>query len=238
MGVGNIVLAFESRAGAVCYCAEIQRKLEALTEAGLEQEHPIAEAGDAPASNVDAPASSMRDCEGGDIIGNLTDAEESSARFFCMSIRDISRVKMKMGLATVNSRQALEVFEGIDHSSGKRRYSTPVLNMASRVAKAARPGQILAVGDLASEDLESSAFAKEVSCLEMRGLGHYTLKGFGKTAYFLTDVRRRGGRAPALSDHDIDIEHTMYVSRSKASGSDFMLRLSTRARSAASSLKG
>ena len=29
VGVGNIVLAFESCAGALCYCAEIQRKLEA-----------------------------------------------------------------------------------------------------------------------------------------------------------------------------------------------------------------
>ncbi len=228
VGVGNIVLAFESCAGALCYCAEIQRKLEAWENG----EWAKALRSATEAASVSA-SSRRRNGDGGGDGGHeerlMRNRELADEKFFCMSFQDISKVKMKMGLATVSPRQALDVFEGIDYSSGKRRYSTPVLNMASRVAKSAHPGQILAVGNLAADlqgyglnpaathggddDPTAAPFAKELSCLEMRGMGYYTLKGFGLRPYYLTDVRRSDILSVASSLDFPDLEDTTYITK-------------------------
>ena len=59
---------------------------------------------------------------------------------------------IKMGIASIRTTaEVRDVYLGID-TTGRRRYGTPVLNMASRVAKSAATGQILMVGGVRAKD--------------------------------------------------------------------------------------
>jgi len=158
VGVGNMVLAFDSVVGALCFCASVQRALGAVLE-----DHVI------EASKTLAPFAISRSSLDGKGKGR----------------------SVKMGVATVDQVHVADVFEGVDSTTGRRRYSTPILNMASRVGRSARSGQILFAGRLTIPLVHEKAeiFAREVQGLELMEHGYYSLRGFGKKTCMITEVR-------------------------------------------------
>merc|ERR1712224_1142437 len=110
---------------------------------------------------------------------------------------------IKMGIASIRTTAEVhDVFLGIDTTTGRRRYGTPVLNMASRVAKSARTGQILMVGRNSETNIWDSVKHERLMC-EMDDVlvikhGFYKLRGFGEKPKFIYEVRSAEGLVTSL----------------------------------------
>ena len=176
-GIGNMVLAFDSLNGAVCFCGSIQKALNIRKRSMKSSD------GDSWLDATDLETQMLFDDEEDD---HFSDGRH-----------------IKMGIAAVDSMSMRDVFEGIDTTTGRRRYSTPVLNMASRVAKSAHPGQILLVGKFNVNTLlsDKTKYGKEARRLLLIKRGYYTLKGFGRKARLITEVRD-----PKVQDASLDFD--------------------------------
>jgi class 3 adenylate cyclase len=168
VSLSNMVFAFESVSGAVCFCVRIQRSM-AICKSRLK------ECGESFELSDDSPSMDF------DSVNLLRMNHEHNKN-------------LKVGLASVETQQqVVDVFEGIDSKTGRRRYGTPILNLASRVAKSASVGQILMVAKNPGMKLWGGQMLNstegEEDKVDLLELGYFKLKGFGDKPRFVYEVR-------------------------------------------------
>ena len=193
VSMSNMVLAFEEAVGAALFCAAVQRSLAVckrrLSEAAVERASGEAMdfAGEPESGNVGEVGAGRA----GDSAANLLrDPGEAVTK------------GIKMGIASIRTTaEVRDVYLGIDTTTGRRRYGTPVLNMASRVAKSAATGQILMVGGVRAKDASPWGSGKRPQMIrdienaaEEHGVrildhGYHRVRGFGETPRLLYELR-------------------------------------------------
>ena len=219
----NLVFAFSDPTGAICFCSTIQRamascksRLHSKKDEGLEE---------------------YLDCAPSDALYAIN----------LLRLDHEHNKSLKIGIASIESQSEVsDVFLGIDSTTGRRRYGTPILNMASRVAKSARVGQILMVGRnpgmrfMNSKSFRMTARAREemdkVTVIEH---GYYKLRGFGEKPRFVYEIQSTEAGSFDLYRHDVP--DTDYMQKSAHQGSSFEIltsrSASTRLRSSTLSRK-
>jgi len=220
VSMSNMVFAFEDVSGAVCFCATIQKSLAIFKlrlkdslweEDGVQGDRSFELSEGAPQDAVDAV--------------NLL-----------KSNHDVNKT-LKFGIASIETQAEVhDVYLGIDSTTGRRRYGTPVLNMAARVAKSARTGQILMVGRNPTKRFWDSRKVGEledsVGGVQILQHGYYKLRGFGEKPRFIYEVRSSMVATCSLldlsqADHVLNSDDIEAVSsqRSYLSGSEGALSI-------------
>ena len=203
VSMSNMVFAFESTCDAVCFCSTIQRAL-AICKWKQRGDSNTNSNENSFELSENAPSNAL------DAVNLLKDKDENSKN-------------LKIGIASIESQSEVhDVFLGIDSTTGRRRYGTPVLNMASRVAKSARCGQILMVGRNPGTNIWDSAKNDRLMC-EMDDVmvikhGFYKLRGFGEKPKFVYEVRSAEGMVSGLlqsTASNLDSDYMEYMSTSK-----------------------